>query len=152
MLRSSVPCQPLFFLAGCGGSKKNEVSLSGKVTYPTPDKLVTGGTIVLHPTDRKTPTFPISIKPDGTFSAVGAPLGEMKVTVETESIKGMTASDPYAGRQLPPGVEKKTVIETDTMKVPTYVPIPRKYADVKTTTVKMTIEKGKQVKDINLTN
>jgi hypothetical protein len=139
----------LVFLVGCGKTKK-ESSISGKVTYG--DKPVTGGSIQLHPVEGKGQPFLITIAKDGTFSAKGAPVGEMKVTVETESIRGMTGGNPYAGQMKggmkPPGDNK--LPEMDTSNMFKYVKIPLIYAKPETTPLIWTVEPGATKKDINL--
>lgn len=136
-------------LAGCGGSQ-NAATLSGKVTYPTPDKPVTGGAITLHPSDGRPLSAPI--KWDGTFTLAAVPVGDVKVTIETESIKGMSGGNPYqpSPGMKPPEGDKPIVF--DTPNRPRYVKIPKKYSDPKTTTLSYKVEKtGVQTKDFNLT-
>jgi hypothetical protein len=145
----------MLVLAGCGGSKKGG-TVSGKVSYPSADQLVKGGTINLHPSKEGGQPIMISIKPDGTFSQGGVAAGEYTVTVETESIKGMSAgSNPYAAQmgnmKPPPGAESK-MPKMDTSNMPSYVKIPAKYGNPQTSGLKWTIEKGNQVKDLPLTN
>ncbi len=74
------------FPASCGGFNKAAI-LSGKVTYPTPAKPVTGGAIIVLPSDGRSLSAPI--KWDGTFTIGEVPTGDMKVTIETESIMGL---------------------------------------------------------------
>ncbi|HEV3236490.1 MAG TPA: hypothetical protein VGZ25_05850, partial [Gemmataceae bacterium] len=73
-------------IASVGCSKGNPnapAEVSGKVTFKnTP---VTAGTVTFYAPDNKG-VYPITIKPDGTYSQVDLPIGEMTITVETESI------------------------------------------------------------------
>src|SRR6185437_14970353 len=93
----------LVFSAGCGKSKKNDSSVSGKVTYA--NKPVTGGTIRLSPAEGTGQPIPVTINSDGTFSSKGIPTGDMKVVIETESVRGQTGNpypNPMKGKR-PPG-------------------------------------------------
>ena len=82
-----------------------------------------GGTVAFHP-DKGKPVA-AQIQPDGTYSARAVPVGDVVVTVETESVK-------KAG-----GGAK-------------YVKVPAKYAGPKTSGLTVTIKAGKQTHDINL--
>jgi hypothetical protein len=142
-------CGALSLLAaGCGKTK--DATVSGKVTYH--GQPVTGGSLTLHPTDGG-PDYPVTLNPDGTFQVAGAPLGEMKVTVETESLRNMPApgSNPYGNFKLPPG-QKPEAPPPSTEDMGKYVKIPRKYQDVKTTPLTWTLKKGSEIKDFDLTD
>lgn len=79
-------------------------------------KPLSGGTITFTSVADKINRVAIPIKPDGTFATSDAPLGDVLVSVESESMKSM---NPAA-----------------------YMPIPRKYSDIKTSGLKATITKG----------
>lgn len=136
-------------VAGCGGKSKT-ATLSGKVTYH--NQPVTGGTLVLHPADGG-PEYPITISPEGTFQVGGAPTGDMKVTIETESLKNGPASgsNPYENMKPPPG-QKVEMPQFSTEGMSKYVKIPPKYRDVKTTPLTWNISKGSDKKDFDLTD
>jgi hypothetical protein len=89
---------------------------------------VTGGTITLVPASGS--PFPITIKPDGTFEVGDAPLGSMKVTIETDSVPTTT------GYTMPPNMPKDTKMpempKQDTTKQPTKVVISAKYKSADT--------------------
>lgn len=147
-LRFVIGCAVVFslvVLAGCGsgGGKKN-LSLNGKVTYK--GKPVTGGFMRLTPADGKTQPINCPINTDGTYMAVPPVLGEMKVSIETESMKGQT------GVRYPNMKEDKGLATADTSKIAKYVPIPRKYANPQTSNLTVTIQEGKNVKDFDLTD
>jgi len=138
----------MIFLAGCGAREKG-ATLAGKVTYPTPDKPVTGGAITLYPSSG----YPLSapIKADGTFSIRELPAGDMKVTIRTDSIKGMSGGEPNSAPagMKPPGDNRP--MPADTPNMPKFVKIPRKYGDPKTTPLTYTVEaSGAQTRDFNL--
>ena len=137
------------FPAGCGGLNKAAI-LSGKVTYPTPDKPVTGGAITLYPSDGRPLSAPI--KWDGTFTIGEVPTGDMKVTIETESIKGLSGENlnSMPGGMKPPGGNKP--IPRDTTNMPRYVKVPRRYAQLKTTPLTCKVERADpHTMDFNLT-
>ena len=147
---------PAFF-GGC--SSKKEAKVSGKVTYN--GKPVTGGKMMFHPSAAGGQTYTGEINSDGTFTFVGVPTGEMKVTIDTDSYKNTQTGyemkmpggmkPPADVMKPPPGVKMdKPDLQMD--KMPVYVKIPAKYADVKTTTLTWNIEKGSQSKDLNLTD
>ncbi len=123
-------------LCGCGSGSGKGATVSGKVTYL--GKEVTGGTIKFHPSGGGAP-LQAAINRDGTYSFVNAPVGQVKVTVETESIK------PPAN--LPP--EAKAYAEKNP-KSPVYVPVPLTYADVAKTSLSYDVVKGENKKDFDL--
>jgi hypothetical protein len=125
-------------LAGCGGPYTGAVS--GKVTYqgkPLPGGLVT----FVHPDGR---IGQGQIQEDGTYSVPKAPGGDVKVTVRTvPPIPAMPAAI-----RLPGGVgggKSETVYPAGK-----YTPIPKKYADVSTSGLSLTVRRGSQEFDINL--
>src|SRR5262249_55260331 len=85
-------------------------SVEGSVTYK--GKPLPGGTIAVK----------VALEPDGTYSAKNVPVGEVKVTIETESVrpKGKPKAKPPA----------KDKLKDKDGKAPVYVAIPKKYADV----------------------
>jgi hypothetical protein len=111
----------LFVLAmtlGCGGKKTpvveaNRGKVTGIVTFD--GKPLGGGQIGFVSAKDSMYRKTAMIKPDGTFSTNDAPLGDVLVSVENESAKMFN----------PKG----------------YVPIPRKYLNVKTSGLKATITK-----------
>ncbi|HEY7309148.1 MAG TPA: hypothetical protein VH643_07225 [Gemmataceae bacterium] len=146
-VRVIVGCALLLgLLAGCGGKSKKDLSLSGKVSYK--GQPVTGGTLTLTPTDGgNTPPANTQIRGDGTYLIVPPALGELKVSIETESIRGRSRGTPYA---FVPKGEKQPDI--DTSKMPAYVQIPPKYAKAATSGLSITIQQGKNEKNFDLTD
>jgi hypothetical protein len=116
-----------FFLVGCGSQKKGPptAKVSGSVNYRNAP--VTGGEIVFHYTDGI--SYKAEIKPDGTFASEGVPPGKVTVTFDTEFVKKQ-AVDYKPSVKPPPGVEGPP--QLDKSKVGTYVRIPAKYTDPKT--------------------
>jgi len=105
-------------LAGCGDSSK--ATVSGKVTYKGAP--VTGGTLTLHPASGA--DFPIVIKADGSFYVTDAPIGQMAVAIETDSVPSNT---------MPPGMTppKDTPVPGQTASLPKDMPPPKDYSPAK---------------------
>lgn len=139
----------LALLAGCSSSKDKNLSLSGKVSYKgTP---VTGGTLSLAPTDGKTPPVKISINGDGNYNIVPPALGNLKVVIETESIRAFNAGGtPSRKIKGPDGKER--IEELPTANQQKYVRIPPKYARPETTDLTVDIHAGKNEKNFELTD
>ena len=120
-LAAVAACFVLAALVGCGGDS-SKAALKGKVTYKGAP--VTGGTITLIPASGG--PFPITIKPDGSFAVGDAPVGPMKVTIETD-----TVSPPAAGFNMPMPKDAKAP-EVDTTNQAKKVVIPAKYKSAET--------------------
>jgi len=132
-------------LSGCGGrGGKNNFSLSGKVTYK--GEPVTGGTLTLTPTDGKTHPVNTKLSSTGKYLIVPPLVGELKVSIETESIRGKTGKAYTFG----PALEKPPDI--DESKMVKYRPIPGKYASAATSDLKVTVVQGKNEKNFDLTD
>ncbi len=120
----------------------------GKVTYK--GKPLAGGTVVLHPAKGKRVVGHIMV--DGTYLIKNVPVGEMVVTIETESVRAKPGKGPIPKIQPK---EKKT--EPKDKKLPDeakaaarYVAIPRIYGDVKTSPLRYTVQSGKQTLNLEL--
>ena len=135
----------LILLTGCNRNNRKNLILTGKVNYK--GQPVTGGTLTLLPTDGKTPKANTQISGDGTYSIVPPTLGEMKVAIETETIRGQTGGGAYA--HLPKGEKQPDI---DTSKRPKYVQIPSKYANPNTSKLSITINPGKNDQNFDLTD
>jgi hypothetical protein len=134
----------LVLVAGCGSNKSAPAKVSGKITYQNAP--VTGGTIVFHGADGG--IYSCGILADGTYEGTDLPAGDLKVTIETESInpnRKMPAYGGKAGTQSPKP-------EGATTGGGTYVKIPPKYADKDQSGLTVTLAKGKQTKDFTLTD
>ena len=92
---------------------------------------VPSGTLNLYPASG--PPFPISLKPDGTFSVSDVPIGQVGVAIDTPP------------PMIPPA-------GTDMSKVTPHVAIPAKYKDPKTSGLTWEIKGGKNTKDFELTD
>jgi hypothetical protein len=142
----------IVFVDGCKSTKKT--TLTGKVSYN--GKPVTGGDITLFPTDDKANPVSINISPSGTYEFFGPPIGDMKVTISTDSLRNQQGG----AYQMPQGMNQKPPEGKDENKfsdvmsgtnMPKYVPIPQIYNDKKTTPLTVTINPGANTKDFDLT-
>jgi hypothetical protein len=117
ILRCSVLVALFAIAAGCGKRPATYEGNRGLVTgtVSVDGKLVGGGSVTF--VSAKDPMYRVTvmIKPDGSFRVGDAPLGEVLVAVETESAK---IGNPSG-----------------------YIPIPRKYTNVKTSGLTATIKK-----------
>ncbi len=102
-------------------------SVEGKVVYR--GKPLPGGTVGFHPARGK-PVI-ARIDAEGNYLAPAVPVGEVKVTVETESAK------PKGG-----GLPK--------VQQARYIAIPEKYARPATSGLTYTVQKGRQTLNIEL--
>jgi len=134
---------------GCGRSNKRDPSIaSGKVTYKGQE--VSAGTITFHPVSQKEGGgFGFPLGPDG-YTAVSLPAEEMVVTVETESANPKTPKPTYGQGGQKGGqndyrqkMQEKGVVPEASGSSGTYVKIPKKYDDKKTSPLRATLTPGK---------
>jgi hypothetical protein len=117
--------------SGCGGGKPAKTgSVSGKVSYKNAP--VTGGKLKFYKDNNL--VYPSPIKPDGTFYCADVPPGNLKVVIETESIKNMM-KDFKAGKYP----------EMDPSEVPIYRQIPTKYNSPATTPLTVELKVGQDI-------
>jgi hypothetical protein len=155
---------------GCNkGNPHAPARVSGKVTYA--GSPVTAGTIVFHTADGA--QYPANIAPDGTYGTELPVVGDVVVTVETESVnpdkKVPTYDDKTApgsgsgamakmygkGPTGPKGTGKNKAGFSTPEGVTTenlYKKIPAKYADKTRSGLSYTLVKGDQKKDFDLTD
>jgi hypothetical protein len=138
----------LTVLIGCGSSSASPGRLSGKVTVNGDP--VTGGSLSIH-TDKGSILAPISTS--GTYSVTDLPVGEWKVTVDTEMLnpKHKKPKD-YGGKKGAMGPMPKD------MKPPgaasgegNYVEIPARYQRKDSTELSVTVTAGSQTKNFEMT-
>ena len=103
-------------------SRADRARVSGTVTYN--GQVVKGGEIAFISVANGGKTGACTIRENGKYYMSDAPLGENKVTVDTESIK------PYLGAR--------------------YVQIPAKYSSAETTDLTFDVKKGESTYDIPL--
>jgi hypothetical protein len=145
-------------VAGCNRSKTPS-KVTGTVTYK--GQPVKAGNIVFHSEDMG--SYPGTLSPEGTYEIVDLPAGNMTVTVETESVRPDQKTTGYprgrAGKAAAIDNERLaaegmagSAAAANKEAAERYVKIPKKYADAKTSPLKVTLEAGKQVKNIELTD
>ena len=158
-------------LVECGCANKSDssrVQLTGKVTYK--GNPVTGGKITFHPMPLGSGTpIDMFIGADGTLNISEVSPGEYKVLINTDSLKtkgGEASSGGQPGTKdqvMKGGVRPPkdlagsasggpTIDRSKLGKQPVYVAIPAKYKNVNTTPFSITLTKGKQEKNFDLTD
>ena len=134
----------LALAAGCSAGK---AAVSGKVSFAngTP---VPAGTITFWAADGR--QAQATLKHDGTYSLGDAPVGEVKVTVETPP-QGM---GPQPRSAPPPGMQKgmpaEMIPEGDQSGNVKVIPVPDRYRDKASTPLDYTVTKGTQKKDFTI--
>jgi hypothetical protein len=129
-------------------------TVSGKVT--SGGKVVPAGNIAFHHPDKG--TYRSTLDSDGTYAITDLPTGELVVTVETESVNPGKKAPTYGGDkgskmyQERLAAEQKKGMAAARTPPQTYVKIPAKYANSKTSPLKATIVAGRQVKEFDLTD
>jgi hypothetical protein len=154
----------LLIVAGCGKSSQTPCSVYGKVTYK--GQPVTGGTISFCRTQEELKGgYGYPIKADGTYEGSSMPAEEYVVVIETESLnpnrktptyqpKGMRTKD---GAKMDANSYRKKMQEMGKMPAVseeqgTFVQIPKKYSDKKTSPLKAKLESRKNEVNFDLTD
>jgi hypothetical protein len=130
-------------LTGCGKASGRNAVVSGKVSYK--GQPVTGGLIKFVPADNGSPALG-PINGDGTFSFGGVPFGPMQIGIDTESVRNAARADYTRTGKAPPG----TRLPESAGPRPAYVPLPKKYADPKTSGLTWDVQRGSLTKDFDL--
>jgi len=138
----------LVLASGCLGSKSNApAKISGAITYN--GKPVTGGSISFLP--ETGPGYSAVIDDQGTYAITDMPIGDMTVSIETDSAKAKQQARPYtdggAGHKqtMSPSQEN-----ADTAPKIVYVKIPAKYNNPKTSGLSVDVKAGRQVHNFEL--
>ncbi|MHB1422488.1 MAG: hypothetical protein ACYC3I_04695 [Gemmataceae bacterium] len=140
---------------GCAGKSKGSANVSGKITYN--GKPVTGGSITFHRTlEDAVGELGGSIAEQGTYTVTGLPSEEYIVTIDTEFLN-KTAPTVYGqgGNKRNKDEYEKKMREKMGKGPPedkqgTYMKIPSKYSDKKTSTLRTTLIKGDNTYDVDL--
>ncbi len=164
-----ISCTLLLFVIsvfGYGCSSSNPAAparISGKLTYKgAPIKAGSMKFLTLEGT-----AYDAQISSDGTYSATDLPIGEMVVIVETESVN--PANDPSKTARTGeyqrymkmmesrrPGESSSPGSSSAPSSVPkptdNYIKIPEKYGKANTSPLTITLTKGRQVHDFDLTD
>ena len=144
----ALPLLTVLALAGCGPAGPLTTPVVGTVRHQA--KPVTAGFVVLVTEDGKQ-TATGSLTKEGQFEINNAPLGKVKVVVQTEMFKGFQgAKDMTGGRQqAPPG--KIGSFSDVASNVPgPYRAIPPKYERPETSDYFVTIEAGQRTLNLEL--
>ena len=130
-------------LSGCGGASTGTVS--GKVLYNgTPLK---GGNVTFVPEAQGEHSIISAIGEDGSYSVEKVPVGAVKITVETKSLKPKTNVPAYAP---PPGSPGGYQPPDPNAMAKRYVAIPDSYSDPEKSGLTCTVKGGSQPYDITL--
>lgn len=115
-------------LTGCGkGGSAQGVAVTGTVTLG--DKPVEAGLVTFLTDDGKTASA--ELQDGGKFSLANAPVGKVYIGVNTQMLRGQSRQNLKQSK----GKEKGTFLE-----------VPPRYADPKTSGLTETIEAGKELK------
>jgi len=155
-----------FVTLGCESHSPFPAKLSGKVTYK--GEPLGGGTMAFYTADGQ--VISTDIRSDGTYVSTNLPEGTLTVTIETESVNPNKSQPEYRspgagpaamhrGPTAPPGAPKggapKSPIPDSapvTASPSTYVKIPAKYSDKTKSGLTITLKKGDQKHDFDLTD
>jgi hypothetical protein len=141
---------PLCFILvlGCSGGASNApCNVSGMVYYK--GSPVTGGMVAFINQGKDSGTYNAPITAAGAYSATSLPAGEYKVVVSTEILSPKKKPMPKYGK----GAGMSPVPPDDPGATPgTYVKLPKKYEDVKSTPLTITLNPGSLSKNWDLTD
>jgi hypothetical protein len=134
-------------LTGCGGGRPGTASVTGTVTFK--GKPVTAGTVLFIAAD-DSQSASAELSPEGTYAMPAAPVGPVKVAVQTATFRSRPAV--AAGAKPPPGVSASVpqYRPVDNHVGTVYVPIPPRYEKAGTSDLTLTVKKGTQTLDIAL--
>jgi len=107
---------------------------------------VTGGTLTIYPAGDGNALNSIDIQPDGTYSHVGLPAGDMVATVETESVNpaGKSKPEDYGKKMGKGGVRVRAARHGDPSgRRWTVCEDSGKYGKKDTSGLKLTLKAGK---------
>ena len=130
---------------GCGNPTG---TVSGKVYYQ--EKPLKGGNVTFVNTEQKVSRL-APIQEDGSYKVEKVPVGEVTITVETQSLKpagrgNLPTYAPPAGKESPGGYKPPKLAEN----AKRYTPIPGGYATAETSKLKYKVESGSKDHDIKL--
>jgi len=134
-------------LAGCSGASVGTVT--GKV-YTKDGKVVKGGYVTFLTADKQVSRLS-SIGEDGSYTIDQIPAGDVKIGVETESVR-QAASRPSnrPPKDAPAGAGNTNQPANPADLAKRYVKINPKYADADQSGLTYTVKGGKQEHDIKL--
>lgn len=144
----------LVLVCGCTKNPQAPAQVSGTVTFN--NQPLRGGTIIFH--DKESRAYSAAINEEGGYVLSDLPIGEMAVTVETESLNPKNESPTYGGARAkgqvadynPPGAPPKPDPKSEKQRL--YVKIPARYGDPKSSQLSTTLKKGKNTAKFDLTD
>ena len=135
---------------GCAGGNPNApANFSGKVTYK--GQPVGGGTVKLEkdgPVEGSRAS--INLNPDGTFNGTDLAEGDFAVTIETDSAKGNAPTNYGASKGKK--MASSPIPQSANVVKPTYTEIPKKYGKKESSGLKVTLKRGKNEQNFDLTD
>lgn len=135
-------------LLGCSGNSHAPARVSGSVSYK--GQPIKAGKMQFHTPDGV--AYDAQISSDGTYTATDVPVGELVITVETESLKPKAGKGKDAEKRAgmvqkpPPGVASAPA------PADYYIKIPEKYSNAKTSPLTLNVSRGRQVHNVDLTD
>jgi hypothetical protein len=138
---------------GCGTGPGPRAEVKGKVLFN--NQIVPIGTVGFFGPNNRAASA--NIQSDGTYVIPDAPVGEVTITVTTPKVPegrlDMKGPPPGVGEMKPPGEPgenpgAKGPAAPDMSK---FIPVPQKYQDKSTSTLKYTVTNGSQEYDIKIT-
>jgi hypothetical protein len=147
----------LGLMVGCAREHPTApAKISGRVVYQ--NKPVTGGTIMF--TSGSQGVYRATLDANGAYEIVDMPTGEMVITVETESLNPKNKAPDYGGgkgakmyaERMAAERKRGAPIAQQAAAAGQYRKIPEKYGNPKTSPLSMTLEPGRQVKEVVLTD
>lgn len=141
-----------FTLAACAKNSAAPARVSGSISYK--GQPIKAGAMAFHTSSGT--VYPAQISPDGTYTATDIPEGEMVVTVETESVnpgqKAPQGKDADRRMKIQQQAPPEGVAASAPPPTQSYLKIPSKYANPKTSPLTTTVRAGRQVQNFDLTD
>jgi hypothetical protein len=139
----------LVLVLGCTSNPRSAAKISGSIKYK--GQPVTGGTVTIYP--KEGGAYAATLEKDGTYMTGGLPVGEVVVTVETESINpNRPKPSQYGGRGGGASPAPKDAPAAPAEPAGTYVKIPAKYNNKESSKLTATLKSGNNPQDFDLTD
>jgi hypothetical protein len=133
-------CALVLVLPGCGAQK---ASVSGTVRFK--NQPLPSGTVLFHGADGRVEHSLIAA--DGTYTIADAPIGTVRITVQSHGAAPPALSSPVdQPRTVPPELAPRAEDRRDS----SYVLIPGHYQDPEKSGLKYSVDVGAQTHDIEL--
>jgi hypothetical protein len=140
----------LVIALGCPTNSQAPARVSGSVSYK--GQAIKAGVMAFHTPDGT--AYPAQISPDGTYTATDLPVGELVITVETESVNKAGGAAQGAEAKRRQGTQQPPPAGVGGAPPPAevYVKIPAKYSNPKTSPLSVTLAAGRKVHNVELTD